>query len=253
MAGNAWRRARCFRSYNTTASEYGKQKWKPLIVRNETVIRALLFDLDGLMVNSEPHSLNSWRVVLAIRSITLEQAVIDRMFGLRQFDAARMLVDVYDLAESPELLAREKEEYQITHLTGQVPPMPGLFALLDECTKRELRTAVVSSGVRPYVMAVLEAVALTDRFSTVVTGDEVKNGKPAPDIFLAAAYAVQVEPQQCVVLEDAPAGVQAAKAAGMRCIAIPNEYTRQLDLSAADLVLPSLNVVRDGLATLVTL
>jgi HAD superfamily hydrolase (TIGR01509 family) len=217
------------------------------------VIRALLFDLDGLMVDSEPHSLNSWRVVLSTRGVVLEQNVIDRMFGLRQTDAARMLADVYGLAESPELLAREKEEYQITHLAGQVPPMPGLSALIEECTQRELRIAVASSGVRPYVLAVLEAVALTGRFSAIVTGDEVKNGKPAPDIFLAAAQALQVEPQQCMVLEDAPTGVQAAKAAGMRCIAVPNGHTRQLDLSAADLIFPSLNAVRDKLATLVTL
>jgi len=217
------------------------------------VIRALLFDLDGLMVDSEPHSLNSWRVVLSARSVALEQAVIDRLFGLRQIEVAHLLSDAYGLAESPELLAREKEEYQITHLAGKVLPMPGLFALLDECMQRELRIAVASSGVRPYVMAVLEAVVLTGRFSAIVTGDEVKNGKPAPDIFLAAAHALQVEPQQCMVLEDAPAGVQAAKAAGMRCVAIPNVYTRQLDLSAADLILPSLNTVRDELATLVTL
>ena len=216
------------------------------------MIRALLFDLDGLIVDSEPHSLNSWRVVLLTRSVALEQAVIDRMFGLRQIEAAHLLSDAYGLAESPELLAREKEEYQITHLAGQVPPMPGLFALLDECTQHELRLAVASSGVRPYVMAVLEAVALTGRFSGIVTGDEVKNGKPAPDIFLAAAHALQVEPQQCMVLEDAPAGVQAAKTARMRCIAVPNRHTRQLDLSAADLILPSLDAVRDELATLIT-
>jgi len=81
-------------------------------------IRTILFDLDGLMVDSEPHSLTSWQVVLAARKVVLEQAVIDRMFGLRHIEAAHMLVSVYRLAEDPFALAREKEEYQIAHLQG---------------------------------------------------------------------------------------------------------------------------------------
>lgn len=217
------------------------------------MIRALLFDLDGLMVDSEPHSLNSWRVVLSRRDVVLEQAVIDRLFGLRQSEAARMLAEVYGLAGPPELLAREKEEYQITHLAGQVCPMPGLYGLLDECVRRGLRVAVASSGVRPYVTAVLDAVMVTGRFHAVVTGDQVVHGKPAPDVFLAAAHALRLDPQDCWALEDAPAGVQAAKAAGMWCIAVPNAYTRQLDLSAADRILPSLDAVRDELRTFLSL
>jgi beta-phosphoglucomutase-like phosphatase (HAD superfamily) len=76
-------------------------------------------------------------------------------------------------------------------------------------------------------------------------------GKPAPDIFLAAARMLQVEPRDCLVLEDAPSGVQAAKAAGMRCVATSNVYTQSLDLSLADWRLPSLSVVRAELNTLI--
>ena len=93
----------------------------------------------------------------------------------------------------------------------------------------------------------LEEVGLTNRFATLVTGDEVVNGKPAPDIFLAAARALSVDPSQCLVLEDAPNGVLAAKAAGMRAVAIPNVHTRALDFSAADWVLPSLSAVCEKL------
>lgn len=211
------------------------------------VLRALLFDLDGLMVDSEPHSLTSWHAVLAKRGVTLTQSVIDRLFGLRQLEAARLLVELYGLTEDPGGLAREKEEYQIRHLDGKVAAMPGLCELLGESERHGLLIAVASSGARRYVAAVLVALHLTDRFHAIVSGDDVLNGKPAPDVFLAAARALRVEARDCLVLEDAPAGVQAAKAAGMRCVAVPNAHTRSLDLSAADLVLPSLFAVRERL------
>jgi len=204
------------------------------------------------MVDSEPHSLASWSTVLSRRGITLTQPVIDRMFGLRQIEAARMLVDVYGLTEEPTSLAKEKEEYQIRHLDGQITAMPGLFELLTESERRGLVVAVASSGAQSYVAAVLTAINLSDRFHAVVTGDDVVNGKPAPDVFLVAARALQVEPCECVVLEDAPSGVQAAKAAGMRCVAVPNAHTRALDLSVADFVLSSLLAVRDRLETLLS-
>jgi HAD superfamily hydrolase (TIGR01509 family) len=212
--------------------------------------RAILFDLDGLMVDSEPHSLASWDAVLRKRRISLTQAVIDQMFGQRLSETAAMLTQLYNLPDEPLMLAREKEEYQISHLHGKIKPMPGLFDLLATIEQHGLRKAVASSGVRRYVTAVLAEVGLTERFQTIVTGDEVANGKPAPDTFLAAALALEVHPHDCLVLEDAPLGVQAAKAAEMSCIAIPNQHTRGLDFSLADEISPSLFAVRDRLNSL---
>lgn len=215
------------------------------------MICAVLFDLDGLMVDSEPHSLRSWHAILASRGVTLDQPTTERMLGLRQVETGQMLVDRYRLPDQPSALSREKEEYQIRHLNGNVRAMPGLRELLDEIDRRALRKAIASSGVRRYVNAVLEIIDLTGRFSTIITGDDVHNGKPAPDVFLAAAHALQTDPQHCLVLEDAPAGVQAAKAAGMQCVAIPNYHTGGLDLSLADYLFPSLIEVRDALPRLI--
>ena len=141
-------------------------------------------------------------------------------------------------------LADAKTEYQIAHLDGNVPPMPGLRELLDEIDRRGLPRAIASSGIRRYVEAVLRVNGLPDRFSVIITGDQVAHGKPAPDVFLAAARALNVEPSDCLVLEDAPAGVQAAKAAGMACIAVPDRGVAQLDLSQADKIVSSLHEVK---------
>jgi HAD superfamily hydrolase (TIGR01509 family) len=204
------------------------------------MIEAILFDLDGLMVDSEPHSLASWQAVLAKRSAQFDQATIDNILGQRLTETAQLAIRLFDLSDEPEALAQEKTDYQITHLKGNVRPMPGLIELLDLIDQRGLQKSIASSGTRAYVRAVLAATHLTDRFSTVITGDDVMNGKPAPDVFLAAAAALHVAPENCLVLEDAPAGVQAAKAANMLCFAVPNDFTRSLDLSLADRIIHSL-------------
>ena len=95
----------------------------------------------------------------------------------------------------------------------------------------------------------LRVNSLLDRFSVIISGDQVAHGKPAPDVFLAAARALNIKPSNCLVLEDAPAGVQAAKAAGMTCIAIPDHSVAQLDLSQADKVVASLHEVRTMLTS----
>ena len=208
------------------------------------MIQAILFDLDGLMVDSEPHSRASWQAVMARRGVTLEPSVLDGILGQRLIETARLFVERYNLSDAPEQLSQEKEAYQIAYLNGQVKPMPGLSVLLDDVERRGVRTAVASSGARVYVQAVLDEMRLAHQFETLVTAEDVVHGKPAPDVFLLAARAVDVPPEQCLVLEDAPSGIQAAKAAGMRCVAIPHQYTRGLDLSGADWILASLADVR---------
>jgi HAD superfamily hydrolase (TIGR01509 family) len=208
------------------------------------MIQAILFDLDGLMFDSEPHSLASWEAVLAERGVMLDQLTIDSILGLRIDATARTLIDKYHLPDTVQGLSDAKTEYQISHLAGNVKPMPGLIELLDEIDRRSLQKAIASSGIRRYVEAVLRVNGLLDRFSVIITGDQVAHGKPAPDVFLAAACALNVEPQHCLVLEDAPAGVQAAKSAGMFCIAVPDHSVAQLDLSRADKIVASLHEVR---------
>ncbi len=208
------------------------------------MIQAILSDLDGLLVDSEPHSLASWQAVTARRGAILEPSILDGILGQRLIETARLFVKRYNLSDVPEQPSREKESYQITHLNGQVKPMPGLSVLLDDVERRGVRTAVASSGTRVYVQAVLDEIRLAHQFVTLVTAEDVTHGKPAPDVFLQAARAVDVRPDQCLVLEDAPNGIQAAKAVGMRCVAIPHQYTRGLDLSGADWILASLADVR---------
>jgi HAD superfamily hydrolase (TIGR01509 family) len=208
------------------------------------MFEAILFDLDGLMVDSEPHSIASWQAVLAKRGVQFDQAALDSVLGQRVIETAELAIRLFHLPERPDELAREKAEYQITHLNGNVTAMPGLLELLGWIDQLGLKKAVASSGLRRYIDAVLTTTGLRDRFSVIISADDVVNGKPAPDVFLAAARALDVAPGRCLVLEDAPYGVQAAKAAGMTCFAVPNAHTQALDLSLADRTLSTLHEVK---------
>jgi HAD superfamily hydrolase (TIGR01509 family) len=213
------------------------------------VIQAVLFDLDGLMVDSEPHSIASWQVVLAKRGAQFDQAALDSVLGQRVIETAELAIRLFQLPERPAELAREKAEYQITHLNGNITAMPGLIELLDFVDQSGLKKAVASSGLRRYIDAVLATIGVRERFDVIISADDVVNGKPAPDVFLAAARALNVAPEHCLVLEDAPFGVQAAKAAGMMCFAVPNAHSHALDLSLADRILSSLHDVRRALTS----
>lgn len=213
-------------------------------------IQAFLFDLDGLMVDSEPHALAMWRAVMARRGVALDPPTIEAMLGLRVDATSRMLIERFALRDDPDALGAEKSDLQIERLDGNVTAMPGLHDLIDALDARGIRRAIASSGIRRYIDAVLQSIGLAGRFTVIAGGDEVSRGKPAPDVFLLAADRLGVPPSKCLVLEDAPNGVAAAKAAGMACVAIPNEHTRALDLSAADRILPSLCAVHDQLDAL---
>ena len=156
------------------------------------MIEAILFDLDGLMVDSEPHSIASWQAVLAKRGVQFDQAALDSVLGQRVIETAQTAIRLFHLPDQPEDLAQEKAEYQIAHLDGNVTAMPGLIELLDFVDHSGLKKAVASSGLRHYIDAVLTATHVRDRFSVIISADDVVNGKPAPDVFLAAARALDI-------------------------------------------------------------
>ncbi len=215
-------------------------------------IQAIIFDLDGLMADSEPLAKDAWRAFLATFGHPLNEETINAMLGLRMMDAARLVKERFDLPLSVEQIATQRSDLFLASLAGNLQPMPGLGELLKAVDARGLRRAVATSSPSFYAPVALREIGAADGFEVIVTGDTVPLGKPAPDIYLAAAQALALSPDVCLALEDSPKGVRAAKAAGMRCIAIPNALTVDLDLSPADEILPSLSVVAERLDELVS-
>ena len=214
-------------------------------------VQAIVFDLDGLMVDSEPIAKQAWRTLLARYGHVLDKDTVNDLFGLRLADSSRLVKERFELPLTIEQLAAEKSEIFLASLDGNLRPMPGLFGLLRAVDSRGLLRAVATSSRGDCALAALRIIGVDDGFAALITADLVQNGKPAPDSYLAAADALSLPPSACLALEDSPYGVQAAKAAGMRCVAVPNEITAELDLGEADWLFPSLDAVAENLDRLV--
>lgn len=208
------------------------------------MIAAVLFDFDGLLADSEPLQKAAWRSYLARQGRVLEPALIDRMFGLRLVESAALVREELDLPFSVQEIMDARDALFLGSLAGVLQPLPGAAETVAAMRQMGLRTALATSGHRRYIDLALYELGLAQAFDAIVTGDTVARGKPAPDIFLRAAEQVGVEPAACVVVEDAPHGIAAARAAGMLAVAIPNELTRELDFGQAQLVCASLDEFR---------
>jgi beta-phosphoglucomutase len=203
--------------------------------------QALLFDLDGLLIDSESLHFDCWRETLATIGVALDEECYLNHWtraGLGIADFCRQREIEHDL----ESLRWHKSKLYQQRVRTHLKLMPGARECLERFKGRK-RIALATAGYIDAVDPALQAVGLRDYFEVIVTRNDVRRFKPAPDVFLLAAERLNVEPNQCVVLEDAEKGVRAAHAAGMACIAIPNRHTSDNDFSLATVVLRSLNDV----------
>ncbi|MCS7275863.1 MAG: HAD family phosphatase [Dehalococcoidia bacterium] len=200
---------------------------------------ALLWDLDGVLVDSAAFHYQAFREVLAQMGHDLDEETFRRsLLGLRNDAILRRLLG--DLPpEQVQDLAHRKEEAFRRLIEGRVQPLPGAREMVLAARERGMLQGIVSSTPRQNVLLVLRTLGLEDAFTAVVAEGDVSRGKPDPEGFLLAARRLQVPPEACTVIEDAPEGVQAAKAAGMRCLAVATTRPPHM-LSQADLVVESL-------------
>jgi HAD superfamily hydrolase (TIGR01509 family) len=205
--------------------------------------QAIVFDMDGLMVDSEPVARKGWEIVLASYGRELDQQTYEQIVGRRLEESAAIVRDTYRLPLSPETLAELKDNEMAQLRAEGLPVMPGLHRLVNCLNERNIPWAVATSSRRSYALEVLAQLGLADSCRAVAGGDEVEHGKPAPDIYLLAAERLAVPPEHCLALEDSVPGGLAAVAAGMILAAIPNGHTKAADFPFADYIFDSLESV----------
>lgn len=188
-----------------------------------TKIKAVLFDMDGLMIDSEPLHLQAFNNVLEKYGKHLtEEENTKRYVGF----------------------SKTREDKTVTKkLRNNVVALPGLMELLTDLKKDGYKIAIASSSRLETIKIVIGGLKISSLIGIVASTDEVEHGKPAPDVYLLAAKKLGMNPLECLVLEDAPRGVEAGKSAGMKVFAIPSSYTKGQDFSKADKVLTSLSEV----------
>ncbi len=191
-------------------------------------IDAIICDMDGLLVDSEGLSVEAWRTTLADLGVALTAADFDDMFGLRIDEDAELIINRYHLSATVAELVATKSARMLAMVATHLAPMPGAREVVEWLVTAGVPHALATSGLGDYAAACLTATGLLGAFPIRVSGEQVPHGKPAPDIFLEAARRLGIAPDRCLVLEDAPHGVAAANAAGMRVIAVPNALTAPL-------------------------
>jgi HAD superfamily hydrolase (TIGR01509 family) len=202
-------------------------------------VAAVIFDLDGVIVDSEPYSMQALVDVLREHGIEPTPAELGNSYGRKiTEDLAEYFARHRVTADLAAAIARKRARYYEL-AAGRLAPFPGVLGLLGRVRARGYRLALASSGDPDKVAFSMAALGLDGRFDAVVTGDEIVHSKPHPDIYLMAARRLGVDPRRCVAIEDAPSGVLAAKRAGMRCVAVTTSVSRA-QLEGADLVVGSL-------------
>jgi HAD superfamily hydrolase (TIGR01509 family) len=186
-------------------------------------LSAVIFDMDGLMVDSEPVARIGWQRALAEHGRALAEDVFLQLLGRTTEGTRAILVQAYGAGLPFESMLQHKRQYVQDEIARHgVAIKPGLPELLAWLEARRTAKAVASSARREDVMHKLTRTGLAGRFEAIVTGDQVTNGKPAPDIFLEAARQLGAPARECAVLEDSDAGIQAAQAAGMLPLMVPD-------------------------------
>jgi HAD superfamily hydrolase (TIGR01509 family) len=196
--------------------------------------------MDGVLADSEPVHQHVIRVMLAEYGVDWDISRGDPTVGLRSLDGFEVICARHPLPHDARQLDALYTARVLPVLRNQLRPLPGVPEVPRALAARGLRLAVGSSSNPEVIETTLTALGVHELFEAVVSGAEVARGKPAPDVFVEAAKRLGVPPGACLVIEDSERGVQAARAAGMRCVAIPCSETRHHDFSEATLVLSAL-------------
>ncbi|MBN1898126.1 MAG: HAD family phosphatase [Spirochaetes bacterium] len=206
-------------------------------------IKAIIFDLDGVIIDSEPWQKKAFEKTLNPYGIKLTHEEFAPLIGIRTIENFIYLKIKYNLKGVPEELTRIKNQHYQQILENKIKPRKGLLPLLNQLFNRYI-LAVASGSIRQDVFQSLALLDLEKYFQSILTGDDIIKGKPDPEIFIKTSRRIKTHPTHCLVLEDSENGIKAAKQAGMLAVALPTPSTVTHDFSMADLILHDLNELK---------
>lgn len=208
------------------------------------MVKAFIFDMDGVIIDSEPLHFAVDLMILEQFGLNLEKEKLEQYVGMTNPEMWRLIKEQYGVTNTVEEMIEAQLARKLMHLDEiELEPISGIRELLLELRNNNISIGLASSSPRVFIEAVLQKFTIIDQFSCIVSGEEVDRGKPAPDVYLEAARMLKVKPEDCIVLEDAKHGVKAAKSAGMRCIGFVNPNSGNQDLSEADFTVRSIGEI----------
>ncbi|MFC1965552.1 HAD family hydrolase [Chloroflexota bacterium] len=204
--------------------------------------KAVIWDMDGVIIDTAPYHLKVWQEVFRKSGVNFTEEQFRQSFGQRNDAIIRSVlgeeVSQYEL----DSISAEKEENFRLKIRQNIKPLAGVIGLMKSLAECRFKMALASSAPIENIQLLIRGLGIDKRFQSIISGDYVAEGKPSPQVFLLAAEKLGIKPRRCVVIEDAVAGVTAARRAGMHCVAVTNTHP-EASLSEADLVVSSLEAV----------
>ena len=203
----------------------------------EKYMKAVIFDMDGVLVDSQPYHFKADIDTMAEYGVIKDQKFYESFAGTLTADRMRTLKEMFGLDVPVEEMTIKREN-MILDIMGKedIKPVSGIPEFLRSIKEKGLTTAVASSSDYKLINLILDRLKIAKYFDSVTSGSDVKRGKPSPDVFLLAAERIGIEPAECLVVEDSENGVKAAKAAGMKVLGYINPTSGKQDLSLADFI-----------------
>ncbi len=199
------------------------------IITNNNRIQAVIFDLDGTLIDSEPNYYLSDSKLLEEYGIkNVNREFKNRYVGLSSKDMMKDIKEKYKVQDSLETMIAKKDQYYFEIAKDNTHVFLEMKSLLDILKFNNHKLAIASGSTKNIISKILKITNLESYFDVIVSAEEVEKGKPSPDIYFEVASRLNVEPRKCLVLEDSAPGVDAAKAAHMFCVAIPDVRTTSI-------------------------
>ena len=201
----------------------------------------VLWDMDGVLVDTGDFHYRAWKSALAEYGIPLSYEKFKSIFGMNNRSILQLFYGENFTEQLHEEIGDLKEAYFRSAIKGQIKLLPGVLPLLKSIQRRKIPQAIASSAPQANIDAILSELDLASYFQAIVSASEMP-GKPDPTVFLTAAELLGCPPDRCIVVEDAPAGVEAANRAGMKCVAVTTTHQAEF-LRSADLILDRLDEI----------
>jgi len=204
----------------------------------ESRAKAVIFDLDGVICNTEPLHVQSWQILFARKGIHVPESEIWGAVGFTDLKLLEKLFAEHRIDDNVYTWQIEKRNIFLNLLQQSVPAFPGAVELVKTLSWN-WPLGIASSAWRISIETVTRRLGIRNHFQVIVAKEDVSAHKPSPEPFLTAAAELRLDPRECAAIEDSQAGIEAAKKAGMLCIAVTNSYPAE-QLKAADLIVSSL-------------